>query len=543
MASASSLLLKRYSERIPLKNKSLGVPLVSTNQNDVLDLYYFLSSIETLIDFGVKISQLDFQCISQDDEYHFKSTDTVLNMALSYGYFKNDSSTMNALNYVNDSQPTFKDAANEFVKRFGDKFIKEAGSGILRRIRIEMPQPLLKVLYDEILGKKEYFKDEALVLKSICNEFLTNFTELSNFKITPNLDLMSVYHIIRILRFIAYIRDPKLEEFEQSDELAFLNSLILIYAPKESFVEHLISFGVAKNKAEEFIEFFSAKASSPEDNYDIQYQPLLINGKDMFLFPNILSHSNIFRNALVKSKMRFVGGNNKAKLEKILEESVQKWTSKVKPDVEYRFQGIDGEIDLIFELDDTVFVFECKDLLLPCNSFELRSYYEQIKKGISQISKVKDFFHDTKFREVISQKINWKITSSSKIVYGLITGGRIFSGGNMHGFPIRGLRELVNVIECGKIYIGATDEKKEEISVWEGERLTAGDLEKYFSPTTIIYSPIWKYCNEEQVILNFRDVSVSYPDYAFDLVASSRDMGLSDITIQAIQDQIIKFRK
>jgi hypothetical protein len=535
-ASTASLLVRRYGPKVRLSSSSFGLPICTTDTSEIVAAFNFLQGIEALIEFGIKIVHMNFDCIASGNGYLFRAANRITDMALSYGYVRNEFANLNFASKQTRPATRFREATNEYLKHW-ESTVKVVGEGISRRVRIETPVPLVKAICSELLLRDTVFGDERATLELVCAEFYSSPQEILAFEITPNLAIADVFKIIRIVRFFAYLRDPKVIELEADDPLAALNSMTILHTPKMQFIKYLLDFGIQLATAEDFLQLFSFNLadSSAGQMFDLQYQPMIYDESGLLLLPNVMAHSNLFRNVLVRSKKRFVGGDNKACLEAILETSLKQWTNKIKTDVPFRFRGIDGEIDLIFEFGNTIFVFECKDLLLPCNAFEQRSYVEQITKGTRQALRIVEFLKDEAFTESLSKKLGWNLNPNAKVQPAVITGGRLFSGASINGVAIRNLKEIINLIEAGKIYIGPSIDEFEEISLWSSDKLSSSDIEAYLAENSALYAPIWKNAAVEQIDLGFTSVVVTCERYGFDLLKSAEEMGVSGKTLNKMK--------
>ena len=92
---------------------------------------------------------------------------------------------------------------------------------------------------------------------------------------------------------------------------------------------------------------------------------------------------------------------------KALVDAFSEHSANVQSQIKYRWSDVDGEIDLIALIDGQLFIMECKSSIVPCNVFEVRTSYDYILNGATQLDKFQKFWEDVAFREYMAAKLNW----------------------------------------------------------------------------------------------------------------------------------------
>ena len=236
----------------------------------------------------------------------------------------------------------------------------------------------------------------------------------------------------------------------------------------------IIAFVVGKEKAAQIIDFLTWLPDSGRV-FDIQYQPFVKTQHGYLVPVNILSSSYVIRNSLFLSRLRFYADGVNDPLPGIIGASLRTRTNLVAENVEFKYGDYKSEIDVLACIDGQLFIFECKNSLIPCNSYELRTSFDSIQKAADQLDKLIEAFRNKAFTEYISGSIQWQIPFPAKPVTCIVVGNRMFSGYRLNGHAVRGSYELVQFIKEG-IVVGS---KGNHISLWTGENFTGEELRKY----------------------------------------------------------------
>jgi hypothetical protein len=236
----------------------------------------------------------------------------------------------------------------------------------------------------------------------------------------------------------------------------------------------IIAFVVGKEKAAKIIDFLTWV---PDDGrvFDIQYQPFVKTQHGYLVPMNILSSSDVIRNSLLLSRLRLYADGVNDPLPGITGASLRSRTNFVAENVKFKYEDYKGEIDVLALIDEQLFIFECKNSLIPCNSYELRTSFDAIQKAATQLDKLIEAFKDQAFTEYISRSIQWYIPFPPKPVTCIVVGNRMFSGYRLNGHAVRGSYELVQFIKEGMV-VGS---KGDRVSLWTGENFTGEELRKY----------------------------------------------------------------
>ncbi|MCF6206303.1 MAG: hypothetical protein L3J47_05365, partial [Sulfurovum sp.] len=210
--------------------------------------------------------------------------------------------------------------------------------------------------------------------------------------------------------------------------------------------------------------------------------PLLQNNFDYYLPMGILVNSNLFRNSLFKNKIRPKHDNDFLSLA-IYQELNSKF-DKVKKEVKYNKCGFHGDFDVIAFIDNTLYIFECKNTINPVGWHELiTTYKDNLMKGFSQLDKAKNAFKNIDFVHYINKKFDWDIEIENlRIVTCVVLKTRMFNGYTNGTHHVRAFDELLNFIKYGEMTISDIKHNTTHVktlNLWTSNNLTNDDLYQY----------------------------------------------------------------
>src|SRR5439155_13269976 len=114
--------------------------------------------------------------------------------------------------------------------------------------------------------------------------------------------------------------------------------------------------------------------------------------------------SSLMRNVLQATRYRLDSDGKIDAISEMLRTAFVSVSVPVKCHVQYEHAGLKGEVDVLVATSGTVFAFECKNSLHPCNPFELRQSYEYIQKGFEQLTRFKQLFTNEAFLAKLEQR-------------------------------------------------------------------------------------------------------------------------------------------
>jgi hypothetical protein len=219
-------------------------------------------------------------------------------------------------------------------------------------------------------------------------------------------------------------------------------------AVNEQELHSLLSIVLPSDEIKDYIEFLSPRFDKP---VDLQYTPFWHTGSQVYVPSNILGVSNAVRNAFSVANSR--GGledfqeSEAPEIGRLLTEVFSKHTECIET---RRLFGI--EVDFAALIGNVLFVFECKDSILPTNVFELRTTVDYLEKAEAQLTD-----RVSRLRELLSNKPQqWKsqiVSEEVQIIPAIITRTRMFVGYSGFGYPIRPVHEICTMVKDGVVSI------------------------------------------------------------------------------------------
>lgn len=359
--------------------------------------------------------------------------------------------------------------------------LKEKGCVVLEekpfeRYRFEFPEHILEAL----LRYTGLFREERILCLLTCEDLLTPFEQLMDFNIGNGLTFRDVFFLSRMIRFICLIFSEILSpEADTRPELVF-QSIIPVFQ-RDKLIE-MISPAVGKEKAEVAIDMLMTDIKG---HIDIQYKPLLPAGKAILFPTSIFASSNIYRNLLKISGMRLYSNGTDDPLEKSLFKVFEDIGAFPKTRVSYTWNNEEGDIDCLVLIDNILFVFECKNSLLPTGPHELMTSLDYVYKAAGQLDRFKRNFLDPAFREWFAKDNGLLIDSETPVVTGIIISNRMLLGLRVNDHPVRGNHELEHFVKEGTIRMD-----NEARCFWLGRSFTGQDL-RHFLEDDITYQHTW----------------------------------------------------
>jgi len=393
--------------------------------------------------------------------------------------------------------------------------LKEKGYIVLEekpfeRYLFRFPEPILKAL----LGYNGLFREERVLCLLTCQDLLTPFEQLMDFNIGNGLTFRDVFFLSRMMRFLCLIFSEILSpEADTRPELVF-QSIIPVFQ-RDQLIE-LISLAVGKEKAEVAIDLLMADIKG---HIDIQYKPLLPAGKTILFPTSIFASSNIYRNLLKVSGMRLYSDGTDDPLEKSLFKVFEASGAFPKTRVSYTWNNEEGEVDVLVLMDNLLFVFECKNSLLPTGPHELMTSLNYLYKAADQLDLFKRNFSDAAFREWLEKDKGLLIDSETHLVTGIIISNRMLLGFRVNGHPVRGNYELEHFVKEGTIRMA-----NEERCFWLGQSFTGQDLRRFLEED-ITYQHAWSAMKSVVFRYLLDGCTIDVERMTLDMIAAADNLG------------------
>lgn len=515
ISSAVSYLIYFYTNRI--KNQNINTQFVSEEflkSNEFPKLVISACYIMDFREFEILIDHFDYYCIFENDKLLIKPPHENFEKAIRLGYIRTD------LQKMTDKIETFNALSfQKLVDDLSDKidfdFFELANDYGYERYRVKMPEPLFEKLVENFILPDTLFEEEIIYLSLTFKEQLLTFEDLEKINLKTNLTLGEFLKIQRVFIIFYLFFSEGIYKVEKIKTDILLRSLIPSFTEEDLYT--LLQKVFPIEKIEDFLDLV---CWDPGMDYifDLQYHPILYF-EDYFIIPlSVFTHSNSIRNAYASEYKR----NNKELLS----------DGKVDPLVNalilsLKNAGIEcytqinigsTDIDVVAVYDKVLFVFECKQSLLPVSIFDLRTTFDYVKKAEKQIDLIKQDFDEGNLIKKIEQKTNTNIGEITNIHGAIILSNRLFNG-NTFKYAVRNIHEVTNMINKGEI---RTD--KGEFYLWPEKKLTSQFLTDYLSLENEVYDLLFNSLSKRTLTYDLLKPNIEFSTYFLDIKSAMNKM-------------------
>lgn len=379
-----------------------------------------------------------------------------------------------------------------------------------QRYVLAIPEEIYAQMYDkDMLLSDGVFHEEILFFMEVKDELFLSFKKFQDFEIVPGLNFYDLHIIRRVFSFIslAYfdlLEKKSLTEYHNSN-IPFLHS---------KTIKTLLAPAIGTTKTDIFLKTFSYSNES-KIVFDMQYTPLL-RGLEHYLIPyNVFIRSNLFRNILFPLNSRLFDSTVDP-ISDTLQRILTERGFLVKRDLKYKYNNQNSDIDVIAIKGNNIFLFECKNSVLPVNAFESRTTYQELKKAAEkQLPISLSACKDLKFLKRYGLKIEDE-KKPINIYPCIVTTNRLFSGLVLNGIPIRNIKHLNTFIKTGETgFMGIEEDENAIYSTWANNNFDVSDLIQYLQPDTKLYSYFFDSMDEYLQKYDLGELSISFCIYSY----------------------------
>lgn len=518
---SSEEISESISYIIFLFDKTIGI---KSDAHYLLNAEYILSDeIEKLILLGCKmctvqewelcLDYFDYKVKTVDNQYTIFSSDENFEKSIKMGYVRN---ALQQMSFYNKGFSKFEDSKGlvDFcrytTKKLGNLLVKKVGKGVTARYQFPIPEIVFDLMKTP---DAELYKEESLEFAYLASNVVSPYQDLLEKQVTNHCRLKDVVLFKRAFVILDLLLGTAL--YKQKDRNRIVSSLVPIMSEKQ-IIDFADRFIEDRTKTKELLDLFTY---NPNYKLDLQYTPFLKIGHNYLIPFSLVGKSFLLRNCIEYSyliKNQIVNQDDKEFLvlecKKTFEKRKELYT--VFTNRKFKYDGRNGEIDVIVISDDDVLIIECKCPLYPTSNFELRGTFDHIKKASSQLDLASKAFNDPTFAEQYFKNLNISYKDRN-VRTCVIMGNRLFNGWNIKSHPIRFIYELDMTINDGHIYSNIGNWR-----VWKDSDFSNNDLIDYLSPDSRFISSNFNSMNTVYESLSFKDKKLSFESYAFDLLKS-----------------------
>jgi len=458
-----------------------------------------------------------------DKKYIWEPPSEIYEKSLRSGYMKNTMNIMNTVHSNDDKTQSLYKMAEYFYENFPDVIFHVIEDNKFKRLCMgfRMEEKNVKELLEGFaetlqIGKNTIFLEEKNEIDHLCKDLFVSDTELLELKITDKLSLFEFLEIHRINTFFSLVREMNLLDLHKNDNGVYENSIIGV-SPLD-FQEQLNEWmGIPRTKTQEYFKIYSWSYSAAEITKDIQYHPIILLKDKRVLYPfSLISKSNIFRNTLVSQRIRPNDDGQIDRMSIYLREFFLKISTYSESDISFSFLNLKGQVDYAVLIDDTIFIFECKNSLFPTNNFERRTLDDYLRKAAKQLSIQIDLLQNPDYVRYLFKKLNWPIPQNLKVKTCIALGTRLFTGSDYESHPVRYIHEITQYIDSGKASVNVLFKKEERKIIkkyWKNDNFEKCDLVDFLSSKCKFYTDHFdsQYPSEQKIHIG--DVTIHYNDY------------------------------
>lgn len=514
ISSAVSYLIYFYTDRI--KSQNINTQFVAEEflrSNELSRLIISTCYGLDFREFEVSIDHFNYNCNLKNGKIIITPPDENFEKAIRLGYIRTD------LQKMTDQIETFGalsfeqliDALNEL----DFDFFELASDFNYERYRVKIPEPIFEKLIEKFILPNTLFEEEIIYLSSTFKEQLLTFDDLEKIKLKKNLTLGEFLKIQRIFIIFYLFFAKGVYKKEKVQTSILLRSLIPSFT--ESDFYNLLQKVFPIEKIEDFLNIVCWD-SGMDYVFDLQYHPILWFDKQFLIPLSVYTQSNSIRNVYASEYKR----DNKALLsdggtDPLVSSLI---LSLQKSGIECYSQINIGttDIDVVAIYEEILFVFECKQSLLPVSTFDLRTTFDYIKKAEKQLDLIIVDFDSGSLIKKIEQKAKTKIGKITMICGAIILSNRLFNG-DIFKYAVRNIHELTNMINNGKI---RTD--KGEFFLWPEKKLTSQFLIDYLGIQNNVYNLLFNSLSKRTLTYDILNPSIEFSTYYLDIKSAINKM-------------------
>lgn len=357
------------------------------------------------------------------------------------------------------------------------------------------PYPRLKIklpchpdMYRSLLGFV-YF-DDIHYAQRIRDDYLMEPN--SDVPLSGGLNTNDFMKVGKALRFLTLLMANAICHNSDKHGKVSFNSLVRVVIEQQYIKEIAAAFGIDEELLSRFVRLLSWNAE--EGSYcDLQYRPFIRIGGKLVLLPALFASSNMFRNIHVSHKVSRKGQGSTFVMicTRLLEERFERVASERR----IKGTGKNTEVDIVVWYGKTLYLFECKYSLPPCDYQEIRDIWRDILKGVSQMRIAREILSDAKKRH--SYLAGWfpgissTDTDDIEIRTCVLHSNRLFAGMGVEGVPVRDFYSFSAIMTEYVMSFGIAEPGQESnrvrYSVVQGGKFSPADLDDYLKDDARYY--------------------------------------------------------
>lgn len=468
----------------------------------------YLEQLFSLLLTKSKINDFKVYINKQGYKLHFKNNILSISHEIKdyikyykLGYLRNIIGDMflSMMSITNNDSNFIKVAQKAFEKQIDFFEIIDKGTSI-ERIRFLFSNHLCNLVinindanweYRLNSSFNNYFSNSNININDKCSKS-TNIRWIDLLKLTTGISNISIF------------MDNTIKEQCINNNIMFNNSIIFPVLDNQLFelfqlIFNEINKNITDDDIKQFIEKFTTDftTSKINDKIDIQFKPFLkINDNFNFLLFRTFGATNLIRAYLSNHQSGLDEEGDK--FEEVVKNTFLKCFTKVKDNINFKYNNEKGEIDICVLGENNIYFIECKNRLHPISASSSINNYEYIMKASQkQLPKAINYFNNDRVG-FVKKYFNETITNLDDITIHKIVmlSNRNLAGLNFDDIAVRDIYSLERILETGSVNIGyassndnkAFEESSETIHFWENKiSFQEIDLLNYLSNNSVFF--------------------------------------------------------
>jgi hypothetical protein len=407
------------------------------------------ASLREFAQAEVLVEAFDYYCETSAEAVEIRPRTPEVEKSIRLGYIDHEMRGARLVNEVNETGiATLRhggEALHEAMQRHGQiQHIREG----LERVRFVFPviPELVKQLHD-----KKMFAEEVAGVMAVLEDYGLTPADSDAYQVADGLSLGDIRRLQRFATLISACVATELA-LHRDQPAVLVNSAIPVYQ-SDDLLDEFLGYVLDARAAQQFRTMFRWPADNVRDStgLDLQYRPLLEAEHEWRVPLAVLASSNLTRAALMLTNLRPA-----AEHDLIEDRIVTAFTECGHPAVS-RTKLRDGhrdlgEIDVAALVDDVLVILECKNSILPCNLFELRTSYRLCETAAGQLDRIVSLLEDARHRDTLLKRLGATGRPVSKIVTGIAVSNRLFEGLRLGRHLVIALGAFVRFLTDGDFY-------------------------------------------------------------------------------------------
>ena len=462
---------------------------ITKNNNELIKLKTLAIIRRKIKDFSIYITKQNYKLIVKDKVLTLSHNIENFIKYYNIGYIRTSLADLNlSMTSLANKKFDVEDAILKIYEK-DYKFSELIDIGTpLARIRFYFSDFLFNILASILTVEVEYKINSAFH-----NYFINSDINMEDkcFKLS-SIKWIDLLKFTMITSGLSNLMQKVIKEKSNGDKLIIENSILYGYPYSILFevfslIFKSINSDIKGKDIKAFIDAFTTDLTNPKGTLDIQFRPIVkVEDDTYYVSFNIFSGVNIVRAYITNFNISL--DDQGVKFERYVKDLLENFFINIISNKKFKTSnGVNGDIDICFLGEKSIYFMECKNRLHPISSNSSITNYEYIMKAKDiQLPKIIRYFEEDKkafIKKYFAQEI--ENIDEYKIYKFILLSNRNISGLNIDDMAIRDIYSLERVLNIGFLEIGKiSDEDKNKIII--NEKIYYWENEEYFQESDLI---------------------------------------------------------